>query len=126
VKWPETDFLRGHSLTTSIVNFAPKRNNAIRTVRVDAVEIIKFLAARNYILRRFFARRSYTRRTSRTPPKTNIELYSVPRMPDRPLEHRPIVAPLAGGDHLSSTKSDRSNCQFLDCDLCEAHTAGGL
>ncbi len=34
-------------------------------------------------------------------------------MPDRPtLENRPIVAPRRG-DHLSSTKTYRSNCQFL-------------
>jgi hypothetical protein len=45
VKWLETDFLRGHSLTTSIVHLAPKRNRATRTARVDAVETIKFLAA---------------------------------------------------------------------------------
>jgi hypothetical protein len=51
VKWLETDFLRGHSLTTSIVHLAPKRNRATRTARVDAVETIKFLAAELYSTR---------------------------------------------------------------------------
>jgi hypothetical protein len=75
--------LRGHSLTTSIINFAPKRNNAIRTVRVDAVVIINF-SPRRATFYAVFLVGDRTHLVLPTPPKTNIVLYSVRRTPDRP------------------------------------------